>query len=84
MKNSSSFRIYYHDDFNICYNFINGNNISLIDYKNNLDLVINKTKQYHEINVNTCNFWNEIIPKWLKQIKEDSNIIRIYNEISKE
>ena len=89
MNKSNEFNLFYHDNDNMCYNFIKGENITREYFHNNLNDIIIKLKLYHGIKVTTETFWEETIPKWLQLLpdklkfssKEELN--NIYNNITK-
>ena len=84
MKASNKFTLYYYDDNNLCYNFIEGENMENDQFHNNIDKLIIETKLYHNIQVDTKNFWYEIIPEWINQLdtKKREIINLMYNNLS--
>lgn len=88
MNESEQFNLFYHDNDNMCYNFIKGENITREYFNNNLNDILIKLKSYHQINVKTETFWEEIIPKWLDLLPEKlklsskEELINIYHKIT--
>ena len=84
MKESNKFELFYYDDINLCYNFIEGDNMENEKFYDNINNIILETKKYHNLKVETKSFWYEIIPEWLKQIESDkiNNINTLYNILS--
>ena len=84
MTNSEYFDLYYKDDDNICYNYIEGTNISEDEFYNKIDQVLKETKKFHNIKVKTKNFWNDIVPEWLRKIDNNEYYVKIYQIINNE
>lgn len=95
IENSKDHILYYSDNNNICYNFIEGDNITKEYFNENLNDIIQLSKNYHQLKINNIdNFWFDILPSWIKLIPQNSlfffknsinkeELINIYNSISK-
>ena len=72
IKNANNIKLYYFDKSNICYSYIKGDNITLKYYRDNLGNIIKLTKEYNSYDLNVPNFWNDIIPNWIKLLPNES------------
>ena len=70
IEESAHLQLHYWDNDNICYTFIEGDNIDNTFFKNNFDQIIALTKKYHELDIKIDNFWYDIIPKWLSVLPD--------------
>lgn len=68
----SEYKLYYYDDNNICYNYIEGSIISNEYLITNLEQVVCLTKKYHSTKINSLdNFWFDILPTWINLLPHD-------------
>lgn len=92
LKKLDNYILYYEDDNNICYNYLEGSNITLNYYINNFKEIILLTKEYHnnKFNRKDKNFWKNIIKSWLDLLPNDINftrkdvLVEYYNKIDEE
>lgn len=90
IEESTHLKLHYWDSDNICYTFIEGDNIDNTFFKKNFDQVISLTKKYHELDIKIDNFWYDIIPKWLGILPDThlsfttkKELLNKYQEINK-
>ena len=81
-------KLYQFSESSICYSFIEGENITLEYFRNNLTNIIQLVKDYHNCQSNVPQFWKSIIPKWIDllpnlvyQIDIDK-VKKIYEELN--
>ena len=73
-NNLREYHLYYYDENNICYNYIEGISVSDDYLFTNLDKVVLLTKKYHSTRINSIdNFWFDILPKWFDLLPTDLN-----------
>jgi len=68
MNELDYFSIHYTDKDNICYEFIEGNNIDRASFKLRVKSVFKELKKVHKLKIKTPHVWFDLIPKWLLQI----------------
>lgn len=82
------YNLFYYDNNNFCYNYILGNTISTSYFKNNIERIITEVKSFHSLKLDICNFWYDILPKWIDKLPENtdfcskSKIIKIYSNLN--
>ena len=76
IETSNHLHLYYYDEKNICYDYIEGDNITNIYFNNNINDIINITKKYHQLQISIESFWYDIIPSWINILPNQS--YRIY------
>lgn len=80
MNKLDQYKVYYSDENNICYKYVNGNSINREYFYSNLDKVMKIAGKFNSYKLDVKNFWYDIIPKWLK-ILSDKELNIIYEEI---
>ena len=78
LEKDSKYILYYSDDTNICFNFIKGNNLSVNNFRNEIEDITTVLKEFHAIEIKTENFWEEVIPEKMKLLKSNTTY---YNEL---
>lgn len=78
LEKDSKYILYYSDDTNICFNFIKGNNLTVNNFRNEIEDITTVLKEFHAIEIKTENFWEEVIPEKMKLLKSNTTY---YNEL---
>lgn len=75
IKNLSDINLYYSDSLNICFDFKQGINITKSYFFDNIEIILKKLKEFHELKLNNVkHFWFDIIPLWILQLPDDCTI----------
>jgi len=70
MEKLDYFFIFYKDQMNICYKFIDGHQKEIDSYNRSLETVIKEIKNIHKIELKTPHIWHILIPKWIEMIAD--------------